>query len=164
MTTTTAAATTSSTQRQWAFLGEGALPADPIARRHEKRGRRWLVVSYVFCPCHIPLILALVGAAFGGSTIGSRPQRQRPGSRHRPHRHLRSRALAGLPPDPPGQTDRSRQRHPDLHTSRLRHHHPHQPVHGRRCRRVIRHCCDAGGRLDPPRTDLASPNDQRDTR
>lgn len=71
MTTTTAAATTSSTQRQWAFLGEGALPANPIARRHEKRGRRWLVVSYVFCPCHIPLILALVGAAFGGSTIGA---------------------------------------------------------------------------------------------
>lgn len=57
--------------RQWTFLGEGSLPDDPVARVHEKRGRKWLVISYVFCPCHIPITLALIGAAFGGTTLGA---------------------------------------------------------------------------------------------
>lgn len=56
---------------QWTFFGEGSLPADPSAREHEKRGRKWLVISYVFCPCHIPITLALIGAAFGGTTLGA---------------------------------------------------------------------------------------------
>lgn len=59
------------TQQRWVFFGEGALPTDPVARIHEKRGRKWLVVSYLFCPCHIPLALALVGAAFGGTAFGA---------------------------------------------------------------------------------------------
>lgn len=56
---------------QWTFFGEGSLPADPTARSHEKRGRKWLVISYLFCPCHIPITLALIGAAFGGTAIGA---------------------------------------------------------------------------------------------
>lgn len=54
-----------------AFLGESSLPLDPVARRHEKRGRRWFVVSYFFCPCHLPLVLALAGGALGGSALGA---------------------------------------------------------------------------------------------
>lgn len=58
-------------KRQWAFFGPSALPADPVARSHEKRGRKWLFVSYFLCPCHIPITLALIGAALGGTTIGA---------------------------------------------------------------------------------------------
>ena len=56
---------------RWRFLGRSSLPLDPVAREHERRGRRWLVVSYLFCPCHIPLALALIGALFGGTALGA---------------------------------------------------------------------------------------------
>lgn len=56
---------------RWTFFGEGSLSADPTARAHEKRGRKWLAVSYLFCPCHIPITLALIGAAFGGTALGA---------------------------------------------------------------------------------------------
>lgn len=58
-------------QRQWAFFGESSLPEDPEARQHEQRGRKWLVLSYVLCPCHLPLVLALAGAALGGTAAGA---------------------------------------------------------------------------------------------
>ena len=58
-------------QGRWAFFGEGSLPSDPLAREHEKRGRKWLVVSYLFCPCHLPLVMVLLGAAFGGTALGA---------------------------------------------------------------------------------------------
>lgn len=61
----------SSTTTPSGFFGESSLPADPRAREDERRGRRWLVVSYLFCPCHIPLALALLGAVFGGSAVGA---------------------------------------------------------------------------------------------
>lgn len=53
------------------FFGESSLPLDPQARQHEKRGRKWLVLSYFLCPCHLPITLALVGAAFGGTVFGA---------------------------------------------------------------------------------------------
>jgi len=56
---------------RWAFIGESSLPTDPIARQHERRGRRWLVVSFLFCPCHVPILLFVVGAAFGGTALGA---------------------------------------------------------------------------------------------
>lgn len=58
-------------QRRRAFFGEGSLPADPVARQHEKRGRKWLAASYLFCPCHVPLVMAALGAAFGGTAVGA---------------------------------------------------------------------------------------------
>jgi hypothetical protein len=61
----------SSATRRWGFFGESALPADPLARSHEKRGRKWLFVSYFLCPCHVPITLALLGAMFGGTAIGA---------------------------------------------------------------------------------------------
>lgn len=53
------------------FFGEASLPSRPEARQHEKRGRRWLVVSFLLCPCHVPLALALAAAVLGGSTLGA---------------------------------------------------------------------------------------------
>lgn len=56
---------------RWAFLGKSSLPSDPQAREHEQRGRRWLVLSYFLCPCHVPITLLLVGAAFGSTAFGA---------------------------------------------------------------------------------------------
>lgn len=62
---------TASPGSRWVFFGANALPNDPVARDHERRGRRWLVVSYVFCPCHLPVTLAVLGVVFGGTTLGA---------------------------------------------------------------------------------------------
>lgn len=56
---------------RWAFIGQGSLPDDPVAREHEKSGRRWLILSYAFCPCHIPLTLGVLGGLFGGTAAGA---------------------------------------------------------------------------------------------
>ena len=37
----------------------------------ERRGRRWLAVSFLFCPCHLPLTLGLLGAVLGGTALGA---------------------------------------------------------------------------------------------
>lgn len=37
----------------------------------EQQGRRWLLVSFVFCPCHLPVIMAVLGVLFGGSAFGA---------------------------------------------------------------------------------------------
>lgn len=37
----------------------------------ERRGRTWLVWSFLFCPCHLPLSLAVLGAVFAGTSIGA---------------------------------------------------------------------------------------------
>lgn len=36
-----------------------------------KRGERWLVLSFVFCPCHLPWTLAILAMLSGGTAIGS---------------------------------------------------------------------------------------------
>jgi cytochrome c biogenesis protein CcdA len=41
------------------------------ARRSENRGRFWLVLSYVLCPCHLPVTMALVVAVAGGTAVGA---------------------------------------------------------------------------------------------
>lgn len=68
--TTQAPAPTPRSRRR-VFFGDSALPVDPTARKYEKRGRLWLVVSYFLCPCHLPLTLALVGGSIGGTAVGS---------------------------------------------------------------------------------------------
>jgi len=57
--------------RRRVFLGSSSLPSDPQARQHEQRGRRWFVLSFVLCPCHLPITLALLGTAFGGTVFGA---------------------------------------------------------------------------------------------
>lgn len=42
---------------------------DPV--RTERRGRRWLIWSFLACPCHLPLTLAVVGAVLGGTALGA---------------------------------------------------------------------------------------------
>lgn len=39
--------------------------------RLERRGRWWLAVSFLACPCHLPLTLAALGAVLGGSALGA---------------------------------------------------------------------------------------------
>ena len=56
---------------RWTFLSRSSLPTDPTARRLEKRGRWWLALSYVLCPCHLPVTLGLAGVVFGGTALGS---------------------------------------------------------------------------------------------
>lgn len=51
-----------------------AIDAPPAAltdKSREKRGRKWLVVSFLFCPCHLPVIMAVLGVIFGGSAFGA---------------------------------------------------------------------------------------------
>ncbi|MEO5580365.1 MAG: hypothetical protein ABIR58_06870 [Gemmatimonadaceae bacterium] len=56
---------------KWVFLSKSSLPSDPEARRIEKRGRWWLVASYFFCPCHLPIALAIAGGVLGGTALGA---------------------------------------------------------------------------------------------
>ncbi len=41
------------------------------ARRDENRGRAWLLVSFVLCPCHLPVTLGVVAAVAGGTAVGA---------------------------------------------------------------------------------------------
>lgn len=36
----------------------------------ERRGRWWLVVSFLACPCHLPLTLGILATVFGGTVLG----------------------------------------------------------------------------------------------
>jgi hypothetical protein len=37
----------------------------------ERRGRRWIFGSFVFCPCHLPITLAVLGTVLGGTAVGA---------------------------------------------------------------------------------------------
>lgn len=37
----------------------------------ERRGRRWLLWSFLACPCHLPWTLALLGSVLGGTVLGT---------------------------------------------------------------------------------------------
>ena len=45
--------------------------ANPSAPAAERRGRWWLAVSFLFCPCHLPLTLGLLAGVFGGTALGA---------------------------------------------------------------------------------------------
>lgn len=36
----------------------------------ERRGRWWVFGSFVLCPCHLPVTLAVFGWVFGGTAAG----------------------------------------------------------------------------------------------
>lgn len=42
---------------------------DPV--HLERRGRRWLIWSFLACPCHLPLTLAILGGVLGGTALGA---------------------------------------------------------------------------------------------
>ncbi|MFT7599702.1 MAG: hypothetical protein ACI8TP_002637 [Acidimicrobiales bacterium] len=53
---------------------ESAPPANEAVAAttdREKRGRKWLLVSFLFCPCHLPVIMTVLGVLFGGSAFGA---------------------------------------------------------------------------------------------
>lgn len=37
----------------------------------ERRGRLWLLVSFLACPCHLPLTLGVLGTVLAGTSIGA---------------------------------------------------------------------------------------------
>ena len=37
----------------------------------ERRGRSWLLWSFLFCPCHLPLSLGVLTAVFAGTSLGA---------------------------------------------------------------------------------------------
>lgn len=37
----------------------------------EKRGRLWLIVSFLACPCHLPLSLGILAVVLGGTALGA---------------------------------------------------------------------------------------------
>lgn len=37
----------------------------------ERRGRAWLIWSFLLCPCHLPLSLAVLASLFGGTALGT---------------------------------------------------------------------------------------------
>lgn len=37
----------------------------------ERRGRWWLIVSFLACPCHLPLTLGALGVVLGGTAVGA---------------------------------------------------------------------------------------------
>ncbi len=41
------------------------------ARQFENRGRLWLVLSWILCPCHLPVTMALFVTLAGGTAIGA---------------------------------------------------------------------------------------------
>jgi cytochrome c biogenesis protein CcdA len=43
----------------------------PAARRLENRGMTWMIGAFVFCPCHLPITLAVLGALLGGTAAGA---------------------------------------------------------------------------------------------
>lgn len=37
----------------------------------EQRGRVWLVLSFLACPCHLPLTLGILAVVLGGTALGT---------------------------------------------------------------------------------------------
>ncbi len=47
------------------------MSADESVSQLERRGRWWLVVSFLACPCHLPITLAILATVFGGTVLGA---------------------------------------------------------------------------------------------
>jgi hypothetical protein len=43
----------------------------PGAHRLERRGRLWLLWSFLLCPCHLPLSLGVLSAVLAGTSFGA---------------------------------------------------------------------------------------------
>ena len=41
------------------------------ADQSTRRGRLWLAFSFIACPCHLPITMAVLATLFGGSAFGS---------------------------------------------------------------------------------------------
>ncbi|MFW2383441.1 MAG: hypothetical protein ACN4GZ_16930 [Acidimicrobiales bacterium] len=45
--------------------------AEVDADARERRGRRWLMWSFILFPCHLPISMAVLAVIFGGSAFGA---------------------------------------------------------------------------------------------
>jgi MerE protein len=43
----------------------------PQSRRLENRGRAWLIFGFIFCPCHLPITMAVLGGVVGSGVLGA---------------------------------------------------------------------------------------------
>lgn len=50
---------------------EGAGDLETTARALERQGRRWVLWSFLFCPCHLPITLTLLTALLGSTVAGA---------------------------------------------------------------------------------------------
>lgn len=60
------------------LLTRAASPATPPAgtagrdvTATQRRGKLWVAMSFVFCPCHLPVTLALLTLLLGGTAAGA---------------------------------------------------------------------------------------------
>lgn len=63
---------TSATSRAVASSPAAASLPDSLTEgeRLERTGRRWLLWSFILCPCHLPWTLAVLAALLGGTSLG----------------------------------------------------------------------------------------------
>lgn len=62
-----------------AALRRGSVPANgrssrlatPGGERRRRRGTGWVAGSFLLCPCHLPVTLALLGTVLGGTAAGA---------------------------------------------------------------------------------------------
>ncbi|HLG75581.1 MAG TPA: hypothetical protein VKX46_04165, partial [Ktedonobacteraceae bacterium] len=40
-------------------------------RSKRRRGITWVLGSFLFCPCHLPITLGILAAVFGGTALGA---------------------------------------------------------------------------------------------
>lgn len=50
---------------------QNANPTSEVADDVERQGRRWLIWSFILCPCHLPVTLGILGALVGGGAFGT---------------------------------------------------------------------------------------------
>ena len=43
----------------------------PSSRQLEHRGMAWMIGAFIFCPCHLPITLAVLGLLLGGTAAGA---------------------------------------------------------------------------------------------
>jgi len=46
-------------------------PPQDLGHQLERRGRAWLIWSFLACPCHLPLTFAFLGVVLGGTALGA---------------------------------------------------------------------------------------------
>jgi len=39
--------------------------------QNDRRGIAWVIGSFVLCPCHLPVTLAVIGAVLSGTALGA---------------------------------------------------------------------------------------------
>lgn len=54
----------------WFHRLAGVRRRRPAATDLERRGRWWLLASFLACPCHLPLTIGVLGTVLGGTAAG----------------------------------------------------------------------------------------------